>query len=72
MNKRSEMNCSTPPCYEDVRKCQVCGGVNHVKVVDSLDYITLEAETECSKCGDKNFWAHGFFMSHNTEGRRGA
>lgn len=58
---------ATPPCYDDLRRCPICNGINKVKVTDSLDNITLEAETECSKCNDKNFWAHGFFMSHNAE-----
>lgn len=53
--------------YDNLRECPICGGINKVKVTDSMDYITLEAETECYKCGDKNFWAHGFFMSHNAE-----
>ena len=62
-NERNELN--APSGYDDLRRCPICNGINKVKVTDSLDYITLEAETECSKCNDKNFWAHGFFMSHN-------
>ena len=63
--ERNELN--TPSGYDDKHKCAICQSRNAVTVIDTLDYVTLEAETECSKCGDKNYWAHGFFMSHNSK-----
>tara|TARA_R110000868_G_scaffold224503_2_gene476645 strand:- start:404 stop:649 length:246 start_codon:yes stop_codon:yes gene_type:complete len=53
------MNAMNP--YEDEHVCRLCDGINSVKVIDTLDCVTLEAETTCSNCGHRNYWAHGLF-----------
>ena len=47
--------------YDDRFKCQSCQGRNVVTAIDVIENITMEAETLCSKCGDKNYWIHGFY-----------
>lgn len=67
-------NCLEPvgSDYDDKEICPVCGGRNDVKATDTMDYIVLEADTVCIKCGDKNFWAHGFFLSNQNNEVRDA
>lgn len=50
--------------YDCVYNCIKCGGYNKLINADYLDeYCLMECNTECSKCGHKAFWAHGFFES---------
>ncbi len=56
-------------CYHNMGLCPVCDGLNEVKVKDRLDEHTiLEAETECVKCGHKDYWAFGWFAYFDKQG----
>lgn len=49
--------------YDNYEYCPVCGGINHVEVVDCMEYTLLEAETECTHCGHTDYWATGYYES---------
>lgn len=54
--------------YHNYSKCIKCQADNNVKVTDTLDgWLIMEAETECKKCGHKNYWAHGWFQEFEYE-----
>ncbi len=44
--------------------CNKCGDTNDYKIKDTLDgHTIMEAETVCTKCGYKDYWAYGYFAS---------
>lgn len=49
--------------YHCMRTCNNCGGINKITRTDSEDNIIHECDTECTRCGFKDHWAHGFFES---------
>ena len=49
--------------YHDVYTCPECGGSNIITNQDSVATILVEADTECSSCGQKNHWDTGFYST---------
>lgn len=49
--------------YQTYQTCNKCGGDNKIDPVDSIESYICEAETECTECGFKDYWAYGFFES---------
>lgn len=43
--------------------CPKCNGENKINIKDSENGLMMECETECLKCGHKNYWAHGSYMT---------
>ena len=53
--------------YDDEGYCPVCNSSNKLKIIDAMEHIILELDTECKKCGHKNHWAHGKFINEYKE-----
>lgn len=49
--------------YHNPDSCNKCQGENKLLNYVFYDGFMHEAETECTKCGFKDYWAHGFFES---------
>lgn len=49
--------------YHNMSSCIICGGINNIKQVDSIEGYISECETVCTKCNHKDYWAYGFYMS---------
>jgi hypothetical protein len=48
--------------YDCAHTCLSCGGKNKL-VKPYYELHTLhESETECTKCGHVNYWAHGWYQ----------
>lgn len=56
-------NEDTKKIYDKMRSCNNCSCKNDIKVVALDGYVTCEAETTCTNCGFKDYWAYGFFES---------
>lgn len=52
---KTEFHCSS--------SCNKCGGLNEVKVTDTVAGRMCEAETVCVECQHKDLWSYGFFES---------
>lgn len=49
--------------YDVMESCNKCGGLNDVTPTDVDGYTICEAETICTVCGFKDYWAYGHFES---------
>lgn len=50
--------------YHCKETCNKCGGPNDLVVTaDHEGAVICEAETTCKKCGHRDYWAYGHFMS---------
>lgn len=49
--------------YHCPESCNKCRGFNKYLKVDTGGGYLIEAETECTICGFKDYWAYGFFES---------
>ena len=49
--------------YDEPSSCNFCGGNNEVTATSWVASNMCEAETECTTCGRKDYWAYGFFES---------
>lgn len=54
---------SEPTKYHCTRSCNKCCGVNEVTNSSYDGSVVCEAETKCTTCGHKDYWAYGFFES---------
>lgn len=49
--------------YDCLESCNKCGGANNITPKSMEGTIVCEAETECTHCGFKDYWAYGYFQS---------
>jgi hypothetical protein len=49
--------------YDSYLSCNKCGGINKIKITDTIGYTICECETKCENCGFEDYWVHGFFES---------
>ena len=57
------------PKFDDKHICVKCSGLNEIVIKDTLNdgSVISECETECTKCGHKDYWGYGWYESRSAQ-----
>lgn len=53
--------------YDDLFSCPECKAVQLVSPIVVEEGLVVEAETSCTNCEHKAYWAYGFYASGKKE-----